>query len=149
MRWPRATTRRLMALVVVSAVFLGGWVEVPKLRGRAEVYRERARVHAAQEWRYQRMLVTEGKRTAYWSALSVEWARRASATGQNSRSVPRPDADDWAFLAEQATLLARCRQERVNRLTTNVGHYARLRRKYEDAAARPWLPVWPDPPPPE
>jgi hypothetical protein len=30
-----------------------------------------------------------------------------------------------------------------------IDYYAALRRKYERAAARPWLPVEPDPPPPQ
>jgi hypothetical protein len=35
---------------------------------------------------------------------------------------------------------------RLNRL---VGYHARLRAKYERAARQPWLPVAPDPPPPD
>jgi hypothetical protein len=36
--------------------------------------------------------------------------------------------------------------DRSRRLT---GHYAALKRKYERAASRPWLPVAPDPPEPK
>jgi hypothetical protein len=36
--------------------------------------------------------------------------------------------------------------DRSRRLT---GHYAALKRKYEQAASHPWLPVEPDPPEPE
>lgn len=130
-----------MALVAAASLLLGGWVEVPRLRHRAEGYRARARTHAARESRYRRMLDLEAQRRAYWSAMAVEWARRAEAS-TDSR-------DSWADLASQAKTLAECRRERVTRLSGDLGHHAALRRKYELAAARPWLPIWPDPPPPE
>ncbi len=37
----------------------------------------------------------------------------------------------------------------MDRNARQADYYARLRRKYERAATRPWLPVAPDPPPPE
>jgi hypothetical protein len=37
----------------------------------------------------------------------------------------------------------------IDRSRRLAGYYATLRRKYEQAAARPWLPVEPDPPEPQ
>jgi hypothetical protein len=37
----------------------------------------------------------------------------------------------------------------IDQSRRRAGYYAALKRKYEQAAHRPWLPVEPDPPPPE
>lgn len=41
------------------------------------------------------------------------------------------------------------RKESIERFRTLTEYHGRMRRKYEHAAHRPWLPVAPDPPPPQ
>ena len=89
------------------------------IRGRSEDFRELAQYHASEEGLF---LVRAGL-----------WDRGSS---EGCTEIP-PDAT----AEEYAQGARRCRRR--------AAYQAALSRKYERAAARPWLPVAPDPPVPE
>jgi hypothetical protein len=75
----------------------------------------------------------------YWESLSMEGRRIEWAAGAelyeydcNRAADPLPDDVRGAI-----------------RHRRRANYYLALQRKYRDAARRPWLPVPPDPPPPE
>jgi hypothetical protein len=69
-----------------------------------------------------------------WSIAADEMARYAELLDE---------------LARGAEFQVRKDQPRVAAAVARAEHYSRLRIRYERAAARRWLPVAPDPPPPE
>ena len=86
----------------------------------------------------------------FWSALAVD--RRKRAESSRSPAVPDgpPDAvETWAELATQAKDQAAWHTVRVAEATARVPYHTRMKRKWERAARYPWLPVEPDPAPPE
>lgn len=79
-----------------------------------------------------------------WATLSAEYTWRFtlhSLTADIARNVA----------AEYASRKPRNEgsEETIAAALRSAQHYDRLARQYERAARRPWLPVPPDPPPPE
>jgi hypothetical protein len=122
MRLPRVrfTIGRAMAAVAVLALIMGG-ARIAWLRDR---YRKAAAYYAAME-NLQRTI----QRSTVESAAAEEELLLAFDQ--------KVSADD----KQQAAAEAKAMQPLID-------YYAALKRKYERAAARPWLPVDPDPPPP-
>jgi hypothetical protein len=147
----RFTVRRMMAAVVVVALLLwGGLVEIPRLRRLAGANRARAARHAYHELSFQRRLRRQEEGVRFWSALAVD--RRKRAESSRSPAVPDgpPDAvETWTELATQAKDQAAWHTVRVAEEAARVPYYTRMKRKWERAARYPWLPVEPDPAPPE
>jgi hypothetical protein len=126
MRLPRVrfTIRRIMIVVASVALLMGGL----RLLWLRSAYRKAALAHAAYEnlaRTLQRMVENEGK----------DERELEIAFGMKVEPEPEP---------VKAT---RAADARVNRKTAE--YHAALRQKYERAAARPWAPIAPDPPPPE
>ena len=128
MKWFRFRVRTLMLAVAILALLLGG-IEAVKLNRLAGAYRKRAAYYAGAETQAR-------KAVQFWTANAAR-CRSRSETAHNfagrlafrgTAALSEKDARDCTILAE---------------------HNARLRHKWERAAARPWLPVAPDPPPPE
>src|SRR5262249_1420882 len=96
---PRITIRRLIALAAFVGVVLAAWVEAPRLRARAGVFRSRAQSLAASEKRCLRSLGEELRTRIYWSSLAAEWSRRARLlAGRQRPSPPRDPGGPWADL---------------------------------------------------
>jgi hypothetical protein len=135
LRWPRITTRRLMALVALVALAFGA--ELTRRRG--EAYAEKAALHAKKERQcrdlvdFQDDYVARLKRLADW-----EEAERAKADYQRN--------PEWTpeSLRKTATMYV----EEAKYTREHVDFYEKLKAKYQHAARYPWLPVQPDPPMP-
>lgn len=129
MRWPRVrfTVRRLMGLVAI--IGLVAWSGMTWRRGG--YYRAQARRHARLE---------DGSRDTGLVCRETV----VGLVGRSVRDLARGRADRaGASLANAASMAGE--MGRQARLTA---HHARLRAKYESAAARPWRAVAPDPPDP-
>jgi hypothetical protein len=107
-------------------------VEVAKAAERRwRGYRQRAASHADQEQEFRLL-----------SLAAEQAADEARESGAPDR---RSDGDDEP--EDRATLSARW-AGRAADLRALASYHEFLKRKYERAAARPWLSVPPDPPPP-
>ena len=142
MRAPRAqfTIRRLMLAVAVFAVALGG-CRIVWLRHR---YRTAAATHSSSEsfWRKQQSIMEQAGKDdeTHWLAL-LETAENGSVAVTNLIGTPVKIMSDLGTVKERnAAEFSKCQQQ--------VEYHAVLKRKYQRAAARPWYPVDPDPPPP-
>jgi hypothetical protein len=128
MRLPRLrlTVRGIALAAVLGALIFGGVSTGVSLARRSMAYRRTAGYFARHESRARRI-------AAYHDDLAKVLMRRASTLPVHGRTSSINPVDEklaayWVKRAE---------------------NYAVLRRKYETAAARPWLPVAPDPPNPE
>jgi len=67
---------------------------------------------------------------------------------ERSTGGPDPDWLDKALMDRSKAATPGWLEE-ATRMERAIAYHAAMQRKYEDAARRPWLPVEPDPPPPE
>jgi hypothetical protein len=126
MKLPRAQfkMRGMLAAVASVALLMGGL----RLLWLSSVYRKAAVAHLAHEHvarTLQRIVENEGK------------DERESAIALGMRIEPESEAVKAKRVADA----------RLNQRTAE--YHAALRRRYEIAASRPWIPIAPDPPPPE
>ena len=152
MRLPRVRLRLwwLMVLIGAIAVFLGTWIEVPRLRELSRIYRSRANHYAELERRAFSEQQKQHECLAFWSALAAEreqpgGARASSGDPDGGAVHVESRADRIARTWEQAAWHAR----EAALWESQASQYARMRRKWQRVAAFPWLPVEPDPPNPE
>jgi hypothetical protein len=126
MRLPRVRfTMRGMLIAVASVALLMGGMRLLWLRS---VYRKAALAHATDEnlaRTLQRMVKNEGKDER---ELEIAFGIKV-----------QPESE--------AVTAKRAADTRVNQKTAE--YHAALKQKYEKAASRPWVPIAPDPPPPE
>jgi hypothetical protein len=111
--------RRAVRWMLVAVAMVEAAAGFAVIQRRAEDFRERAKYHASEEGQFL-------SRARLWD--------RASSEG--CTEIP-PDATP----EEYAQGAQRCRRR--------AAYQAGLSRKYQLAAARPWLPVAPDAPAPE
>jgi hypothetical protein len=116
---PRFRLRSLLIAVAVVAATMGGGVESARVIQAWNISRERAAMYAQ------------------WEQADRTFIRNA---GQMARGLSDSHGD---------SLYRGILQERIDRAQRRADDLARLRRKWEHAAVRPWLPVEPDPPAPE
>jgi hypothetical protein len=121
----RITVRALMATVAIVAAVSGATA----LGRRREGYRERADANAEQE----RAWGNRAEQSESWAATCLREAR-----GDGFISSLYDELMDDARRYQKEAASERRRE----------AYHARLRRKYEHAASRPWLNVAPDPPEP-
>jgi hypothetical protein len=119
MRPPRFRLRTLLIAVAVIAAALA--VGAERTRRRWVHLREEAALHA------------EAERLWLQRAIDIESGR--------------PTTDDVSNCRWEDTPANRFREGQHYR--ENAAHHARLKRSFERAAARPWLPVATAPPPPD
>ena len=120
----RFTVRRMMIVVALVAVLLGGASAVDRLTRRQAAFARRAVA-----WETRREIYDGG----VWELRCGRYAGDESILGKSgSYTPPTPET--------RAVLIAR-----FHALTT---YCDAMKRKYERAAARPWYPVEPDPPRP-
>jgi hypothetical protein len=133
----RITILRMMIAIAVAGLALATLVGVWRRHGD---FRLLARHHEQRTAEFARK-AEEWSGGAYLLRVGESMAREDASPEPPVSSLGMPDTDDdalelkWEELAKGFAGLAR--------------HHAGLGRKYRRAAARPWLPVEPDPPPPE
>ncbi len=135
MRLPRMTIRRWMIIIVVVGLVTGGIIGGIRLKRRQEHFGSLAERYAALE------------------NLCLKVARRLDAgiklTTKEFELFEKHPPLSGPSLLEQTRRLLRESQDRQAVQARKLRRYARLKQKYEYAARYPWLPVEPDPPPPE
>jgi hypothetical protein len=142
MRAFRMTTRRWMIAVAAAAILLGA----EDMRRRRDHLRRRAGEEARTEEMYRRHLafyrqkVQEGERLAGPRSWPADPMSTRALDPLRRLLDGRPEPEPYAVRN-----LAMFRSA-VERFTSDVARHAALRRKYERASGRPWLPVEPDPP---
>ncbi len=132
----RMTTRRWMVGVAVVGIVMGGAISFVRLKRRHDSFLFLAQFHGEREqyWRREEPEMIESIRLAERVAKQAE-------DRQQSRDDSQSEAECLkAGVAERRRIAAH-----VARL---IAYNATLARKYELAAAYPWLPVEPDPPEP-
>jgi hypothetical protein len=138
---PRFRLRTLLIAVAVVAMLTGSVV----LARRSSQYRRWARLHhriAARFRAEQRSWASTGMAGREQAEM---WRRRARATASKSAV----EAADAAESAEAAGPAIAAYEVAARAAGTMADHYALLGKKYERLARHPWLPVAPDPLPPE
>jgi hypothetical protein len=132
LRWPRITTRRLMALVAVAA--LASAAEMTRRRG--EAYAKKAVEQEVQEGNLRAgAKIRDGM---------ADTCKREAERGKESffyRQNPEWTAE---WLMKQAASQA----EEARYEHELAAFHEKLKIKYQHAARYPWLPVEPDPPRP-
>lgn len=152
------TVRRMMFAIAALAVILGGSIEAIRLKRTHDEFRKIAAEHARRETDYRQA----GKSYAQMaqmveSFLHDEKSLLERLEGHHSKS-PGQGLRSGAFEELQSKLRNKYRSNATNgtmereeaaRSAELAEYHATLKRKYLRAAARPWLSVEPDPPPPD
>lgn len=76
----------LMAAIAAIGLFLGAWIEVPRLRELSRDYRRRANEYAWREQQARAEWKSQVECLAYWSALATEREKEAGAIDSPGRS---------------------------------------------------------------
>jgi tetratricopeptide (TPR) repeat protein len=154
MRLPRVrfTVRRMMALVAVTALVLGVSLEAVRMR--------RARSNFLK-------LASENGQSEVLDRIQEQnhlaWAQTRESSLELSRAMRGPvipfvyphDADSqelndgWEEVVRQRSDEAKKMRAKAKVHHDTAEYHAALKQKYLAAAARPWLSVEPDPPPPD
>ncbi len=154
MRLPRVrfTVRRLMAAVGALALVFGVSVETIRLKRQRERYLKLASDNGQSEIHY---------RTLERSQLSLAQIDESSAEFTSKIRIPvipfvYPDDARMPEMNLSSARIARKKRDdaKRERVQAKLHHataeyYAELKQKYLAAAARPWLSIGPDPPPPD
>jgi hypothetical protein len=176
MKLPRMTTRRWMIAVAALSVTFGGYREAIRLKRSREEFLLRAARHCAGETYYRRLISSSESSIIHKKIAARELAaEELMSTAQNETALESP-VELWAGPAEghstqteeaghdrfreaqarAAAMAVRARmimddylQRQVEYHRRQAEYHAALGRKYTAAAARPWLPVAPDPPKPK
>jgi len=137
---PRFTVRRMMVAVAIMAAVLGAGKWLIGLERRRGLFLDRASSHRATVRYYASRIALLRQRAAEASHHVAYYSRRR---------VPH-------FSRQEAEEQRRCYEAFVRRLSIEERRSERklldhigLARKYERAAARPWLDIPPDPPMPD
>jgi hypothetical protein len=139
MRLPRYSLRTLLVTTAIIAAVLGAW----SLRRMSQRHSAVAAMHrkAQREVAEQRDILAKGV------------SRREGESYKPDEAVKFARSEWEAELIRERVALranfAEALQKRVHELTALATYHAKMRDKYERAAAYPWLSVAPDPPRPE
>ncbi len=133
MRPPRMTIRQWMIAMVVTALAVGA----VSLDRWSRDYRRRAEFHARMESTHE-----EKSRKAL-----TRMEKSAKIVDGLERQLP-PDLPRGSFSDTVEHFVLEIRERAVADAQRGAYHAA-LARKYRYAASHPWLPVEPDPPPPQ
>jgi hypothetical protein len=139
MQLPRMTIRRWVVVVVIVAAAMSAW----RLRRLSQRYSTIAAFQRQQQGYADRARNPLPKAIDRFEVEGRRFAEAARTAGnQREARFMRDEAARLAGLAETY-------REWVRDFTELSDYRAQLRRKYEQAATYPWLPVDPDPPEPE
>jgi hypothetical protein len=120
------TTRRWMTLILISAVVAGGGVQCRKLVRRALLFRSKAANNARLEMAYRGLAEAENQHARGLKEMVAKRKMPIEYTGA-SINIAEANARDYRKRAE---------------------YHRELKRKYGQAASRPWEPIQTDPPAP-
>jgi hypothetical protein len=143
MRWPRFRLRTLLIVVAVAALLTEGGFWIARVKGHADLRWETASLYDAMAGNYRR-----DERLFLRSAVAyAEGAERYARMSEEARDGDR--ASRWR--EQSASLRKSMSRSRADAAlcSRRAGHYEQLARKYRRLAARPWLPLEPDPPEPK
>jgi hypothetical protein len=170
MRLPPMTTRRWMVVVAALSLAFGACVWASRLKHRRDEFFERAIWHAKQETYYSRLVAnaasgsfrgkvqepppqSPAEETIILPAGTIErWFGLPEG-----RSSPAEETDRFRAAKQRAgemsargqVLMANYVRRQADYNRRRLQYHTALRRKYVAAAARPWLPIQPDPPKPK
>ena len=153
-RLPRVhfTVRRLMAVVAALAVVLGVSVESIRLSRQRDRYLKLASENGQSETFY-RTLERSQLSLAEINESSAEFHRKIRRPAipfvyPDDAHIPEKDLSS-ARIARKETDDARRARAQAKLHHDTAEYHAGLKQKYQAAAARPWLSIGPDPPPPD
>jgi hypothetical protein len=169
MRLPQMTTRRWMVAVAALSIAFGAYVWASRLKHKRDEFFARATWHAEQETYYGRLVADSVKVSVLRRMPDPPLEPPEKTITAPIRTIERwlglPESDSTPavgndrFNAAQARAGEMSERGRVvwdkylqRQATYNqrkLEYHTALRRKYIAAAARPWLPVDPDPPKPK
>ena len=130
---PRLTVRRLMVVVALASLFLGAAAECAKLARRRAYYKERAAMHGREMGQ-----MDLASRSLYNARVKAKREGIVDPNGYLGLSrIPAP----YSMLNDL--------YERGLKYQFRSDWHERMKKKYEQAAERPWLAVEPDTPEPE
>ena len=154
MRFPRVsfTVRRLMFVVAALALGLGVSVEAIRLKRQRERYLKRASENGQSEMVY-RKLERNQLSLAQVDESFAEFHRNTRRpvipfVYPDDAHIPETDLT-WARIARQQKEDAKRERAQAKLHHETAKYHAGLKQKYLAAAARPWLSIGPDPPPPD
>jgi hypothetical protein len=138
MRLPRMTMRRLRVAVAVVALLATAWILVRRSRDFAR----QARFHSAQEEQRRYTREAFAPEVEEHFQQEQEYLKLALAARRPSPNL------FWMEKADKSHRMAEECQAKLDALSRQGEYHARLRRRYERAATRPWEHVPPNPPEP-
>ncbi len=115
-----------MLALALLAVLLGLGREIDRLGRRRDEFLNRMRLHASRE-----------------SSDMRNYQAGVEHLAENELMEPGPKLS-----RQEIEDLRRRRRGLMHRVAVDAEYNGRMKRKYEEAAAHPWQPVVPDPPPP-
>lgn len=166
MRIPRFRIRTLMIVVVVAAVTFGGFRALTRLLALKQLSKVYSVKAAECAW-YERENAKIAddcedflKRDPLPETYEEFLKAKPDLVTQAQSNVPYNEvamyfpsihgANDYYGRKGHILSNAQSRVRQIGPRNRRVAdHYANMKSKYEEAAGRPWLPVAPDPPPPE
>jgi hypothetical protein len=137
MRPPRFHLRTLLIAVAAVGMVLGCGIEAVRMSRWAGACRATAAAYARSALFQQQAVHMARVALALAQRRDCAWRRRAAEARSEGEVIELGDRD------------VRRGRERLASAERRLAWSARLARKYERAARCPWLPVAPDPPPPE
>jgi hypothetical protein len=161
---PRTTTRRWMVVVAVVGLVSGGTIELVRRRQRfLRAYREQALAEFECSVKAQILIGTMGGKgvnppslseVASMCGLDAEERRLLETDGEDLRAMMRDAGwEDLRALPLRIDLNETANEFGGDRLVGGLArllrgevYHRRMRRKYQRAASRYWLPVPPDSP---
>jgi hypothetical protein len=157
MRLPRMTTRRwMMTVAFIAAIITAGRIgwRWSRFREAAAWHRTQSGLYAAVATRQSASVNEDAVTAAVKSGLSqIEDAKElwnSYATEGGRYSVIRLRTADEERVAKEALDQVTAELDAIFARHRQLADYHReMSRKYQRAAARPWLPIAPDPPVPE
>jgi hypothetical protein len=141
MRVLRMTTRRWAVAVASLSVVLWASLLAWRIESREQVTRDRVRKALGYGFQEHEARAELARAELFLRKELAEYDKILSRPGL----PPSAQADELKWRAREIAGT----KEWVERCRNKVAYAARLRSGYEYAAARPWLPVEPDPPEPE
>ena len=142
---PRFTIRRIMILVAIVGVALGGTILAARLKRRAELFQTQATFFGSLEKFYQR------SRDLHLKSLesALEFQKKTAELMRETEQI-RPGASDLIDQLKSELGIkddrAESLEETIELERKQISYFSLMRRKYQRAASRPWEPVTPDPP---
>jgi tetratricopeptide (TPR) repeat protein len=139
-----------MAAVAVLALILGGSVEAVRLRRQRDEFLKKAAEHAAREELALEMERSFVEMAQFSQSLSERLAPRLNRFGLRVAGGRLAEiAEKQSGMVKQQNEDAAKQRGQAVLYHKSAAYHAALKRKYRDAASRPWRSIEPDPVPPD